>query len=166
MELLRPAFERHRSGSTAGNRGELHVENDPIASGTLRVLVVDDIPSARKVVRRLLEKLGIRQVTEACDGATALKMLSEGGVDLVISDWGMPQMDGLELLTKVREQTETVQLPFILITSNADREEVITAYKAGVSDYIVKPFSKDVMAQKLRSVLNGTSVNPLEADEA
>jgi|LakMenEpi03Aug12_release.lakeMendotaPanAssembly.Ray.scaffolds.fasta_scaffold379062_2 two-component system chemotaxis response regulator CheY len=117
-----------------------------------RVLVVDDVPSARKVVTRLLNKIGLTDVIEASTGDDALSKLQQDEVQLVISDWNMPEMDGLTLLNKMREN-KINQIPFILITSSADRDEVIQAFKAGISDYIVKPFNGETLAKKVQSVI-------------
>jgi two-component system chemotaxis response regulator CheY len=117
-----------------------------------RVLVVDDVPSARKVVTRLLNKIGLTDVIEASTGDDALGKLQQDEVQLVISDWNMPEMDGLTLLNKMREN-KINQIPFILITSSADRDEVIQAFKAGISDYIVKPFNGETLAKKVQSVI-------------
>lgn len=117
-----------------------------------KVLVVDDVPSARKVVSRLLNKIGLTDIIEASTGDDALSKLQEGEVQLVISDWNMPEMDGLTLLNKMREG-KSEQIPFILITSSADRDEVIHAFKAGISDYIVKPFNGETLAKKVESVI-------------
>ncbi len=129
------------------------------------VLVVDDVPSALKIVSRLLRKLGVKNVVEVSSGAAALQRLSQGDVNLIISDWNMPDMDGLQLLSVIRGQPSTMTVPFILITSSADRDEVMLAYKSGISDYIVKPFNGDTLANKLQKVLskiNSTSENELE----
>lgn len=117
-----------------------------------KVLVVDDVPSARKVVSRLLQKIGLTDIIEASTGDDALNKLQEGEVQLVISDWNMPEMDGLTLLNKMRE-SKSEQIPFILITSSADRDEVIHAFNAGISDYIVKPFNGETLAKKVESVI-------------
>ena len=118
------------------------------------VLVVGDVVSARKIVMRLLGKLGIKNVSEAANGKDALETLKKkGGVNLIISDWSMPEMDGMQLLASVRANGIYLKLPFILITSSADREEVLRAFNAGVTDYMVKPFNADTIARKLTSVL-------------
>lgn len=118
-----------------------------------KVLVVDDVPSARKVVSRLLQRLGLTNIVEANCGDEALRQIQTGDVSLVISDWNMPSMDGLTLLNKLRDETDGAQVPFILITSSADRDEVIQAFKAGISDYIVKPFNGETLGRKVESVI-------------
>jgi two-component system chemotaxis response regulator CheY len=123
-----------------------------IATGA-KVLVVDDVPSARKVVSRLLNRLGLTNIVEANSGDDALQHVQSGGVSLVISDWNMPSMDGLTLLNKLRDETQSADVPFILITSSADRDEVIHAFKAGISDYIVKPFNGETLGRKVESVI-------------
>ena len=124
-----------------------------------RVLVADDIGTVRTVVRTLLVSLGVpdHQVFEAPDGAAALRLLRDESIDLVITDWNMPGATGLDVLAAVREQSETV--PVILLTSNNHRGEVIQAIKAGASDYVVKPFARPVMLEKLAKWLRKDSQN-------
>jgi two-component system chemotaxis response regulator CheY len=135
--------------------GPMSITN--LGSNNGKVLIVDDVPSARKVIVRLLAKLGVTNVVEASSGEEALAHLGAGGFELVISDWNMPELDGLQLLAQMRQSTDHQKLPFILITSSADRDEVVHAFKAGISDYIVKPFNGETLAKKVDAVLGKNS---------
>jgi two-component system chemotaxis response regulator CheY len=128
------------------------------------VLVVDDVPSALKVIARLLNKLGVKNVVEVANGEAAIQRLMQRDVNLIISDWNMPDMDGLQLLSIIRKEPATMTIPFILITSSADRDEVVHAYKSGISDYIVKPFNGDTLSKKLTAVLS--TINPPSEDDS
>lgn len=122
-----------------------------------RILVIDDMPSIRDLVKNQLKTMGYKTIFEAQDGEEALeflhKQLKEGEpVQLVISDWNMPKLKGLELLKKVRASQEFKELPFVLLTSEAEREQVTEAVLSGVSQYIVKPFSAKIFEDKLKTV--------------
>lgn len=115
----------------------------------MRVLVVDDFATMRRIIKNILKQLGFTNMDEADDGEPALNKLRAGGFDLVISDWNMPNMDGLTLLKAVRTDEQLKDLPFLMVTAEAQKENVIEAVKAKVSDYIVKPFTAEVLAEKL-----------------
>ena len=121
--------------------------------GATRVLIVDDVPSARRVTAKLLKKAGVVSLDEAPNGAAALQKIAAGHTDLVICDWQMPDMNGMELLTTLRNDSRFATLPFIMITSTMERESVIAAMHAGASDYIIKPFSYDVLCEKVKAAL-------------
>ncbi len=121
-----------------------------------RVLVVDDMASIRDLVKNQLRTMNFTEIMEASDGDDAWTVIETqfaqaNPIELVISDWNMPKMKGLELLKKVRSASNFVQLPFILLTSEADREQVTEAVMAGVSQYIVKPFSGKIFEAKLKT---------------
>ena len=116
----------------------------PVAAG-LKVLVVDDQSSMRQVTRMALEKIGVRLIHEAENGQTALQKAVGQPLDLIISDFNMPEMDGLGLLRAVRGHPAVRKLPFILITGRGDRELVVTAAQAGVNNYLVKPFTEAML---------------------
>lgn len=123
----------------------------------IRILVIDDMPSIRDLVKTQLKSMGYITLFEAQDGEEGLgvlqKMLSDGEpIQLVISDWNMPKLKGLELLKKVRASVEFKDLPFVLLTSEAEREQVTEAVLSGVSQYIVKPFSAKIFEDKLKTV--------------
>ncbi len=122
-----------------------------------RILVVDDMPTIRELVKSQLRTLGFKNIIEAGDGDEALQILVNGQsngtpIHLVISDWNMPKMKGLDLLKQVRAMTSWENLPFILLTSESDRAQVTEAVLSGVSQYIVKPFSPKTFEEKLKSV--------------
>lgn len=113
------------------------------------ILVVDDIPSARKVVVKLLEKIGLTKVFEASNGRAALDSVKSNSIKLVISDWEMPQLSGLELLKLVRSEPGFEQMPFIIVTSHGRKEDVKEAVTSGVSDYVLKPFTLPMLKTKI-----------------
>lgn len=118
----------------------------------LKFLVVDDFSTMRRIVRNLLKELGFTNVEEAEDGAVALSKLREGGFEFVVSDWTMPNMDGLTLLRNVRADTALQTLPFIMITNEAKQEKLNAAMRAGVTSCIVKPFNAATLQEKLDTV--------------
>lgn len=119
----------------------------------LKILIVDDFATMRKVIRNLLKQGGFENVVEAEDGAAALKMLKSQQVDFIISDWNMPNMSGLELLKAVRADDELKALPFLMVTAEALKDNVVAAVKAGVSNYIVKPFTAEVLNEKIEKIV-------------
>ena len=119
---------------------------------SLKFLVVDDFSTMRRIVRNLLKELGFTNVEEAEDGAVALARLKQGGVDFVVSDWNMPNMDGLTLLQNVRADPKIKGLPFLMITAEAKKENIIAAAQAGASGYIVKPCTAATLQDKLEKI--------------
>jgi len=118
----------------------------------IKILVADDLPSARKAIVRLLGKLGYSTVLEASDGEQALKIIEEGEVGLIISDWQMPKISGIDLVKKLRDAGN--QIPFIIVTAASSREEVIEAHQSRVSDFIAKPFSMETLSMKIRRAVS------------
>jgi two-component system chemotaxis response regulator CheY len=119
-----------------------------------KVLVVDDYSTMRRIIRNLLAQIGFADVDEAADGPTALKKLQSGGYTLVISDWNMEPMTGLQLLQEVRGNSQLKALPFIMVTAESKTENVVAAKEAGVSNYIIKPFNAETLKKKIDSVLS------------
>ncbi len=117
------------------------------------ILVVDDYKSMLRIIRNLLKDLGFTNIEEATDGSAALKMMRLKDYGLVISDWNMEPMTGLELLKEVRADTRLKDTPFIMVTAEAKMDNVVTAKQAGVDNYIVKPFNAAVLKMKLQSVV-------------
>ena len=117
------------------------------------ILVVDDYNTMRRIVRNLLKQLGFDNSDEAADGAEALKKLHEKPFSLIISDWNMEPMSGMELLKQVRADEKLKSLPFIMVTAESKPENVIAAKQAGVSNYIVKPFNAETLKTKMSSVI-------------
>jgi two-component system chemotaxis response regulator CheY len=119
----------------------------------LKILVVDDFATMRKVIRNLLKQVGYENIVEAEDGITAFRALKSQKIDLIISDWNMPNMTGLELLKTVRADEELKITPFLMVTAEALQDNVIAAVKAGVSNYIVKPFTAEVLNEKIKKII-------------
>jgi len=117
-----------------------------------RFLVVDDFSTMRRIVRNLLKELGYTNVEEAEDGAVALQKLQGGGFDFVVTDWNMPNMTGIELLQAIRASASLKELPVLMITAEAKKENIVAAAQAGASGYIVKPFTAATMAEKLGKI--------------
>ena len=126
---------------------------------TAKVLVVDDMSTMRKLIKKSLSELGYTNVVEAVDGEDAWTKISDAlktnaPVGLVLSDWNMPKMKGIDLLIKVRGTTGTKALPFILLTAESEKDQVAVAVKAGVSEYLLKPFTKEQLADKMKSAIS------------
>ncbi|MDZ7750304.1 MAG: chemotaxis response regulator CheY [Gammaproteobacteria bacterium] len=119
----------------------------------IKILVVDDFQTMRRIVRNLLADIGFTNTAEADDGATALPMLKADSFDFVISDWNMPNMPGIELLRNIRSDDKLKNLPVLMVTAEAKKEQIIEAAKAGVNGYIVKPFNAQTFRQKIEKVL-------------
>ena len=117
------------------------------------VLVVDDYNTMRRILRNLLSQIGFNNVEEAEDGSTGLRKMRERSFGLVISDWNMQPMSGLEFLKEVRNDGGLKETPFIMITAESKTENVVAAKAAGVSNYIVKPFNADTLKKKIEAVL-------------
>ena len=111
----------------------------------LKVLVVDDSSTMRRIVKNILKQIGFSDITQAENGKDAFTKLKEGGFGLVVSDWNMPVMQGIELLRAVRADAELKDLPFLLVTAEAQKEHIIEAAQAGVSNYVVKPFTAEAL---------------------
>ncbi|WP_341644466.1 chemotaxis response regulator CheY [Thauera sp. SDU_THAU2] len=118
----------------------------------LKFLVVDDFSTMRRIVRNLLKELGYTNVDEAEDGAIALQKLTSGQFDFVVTDWNMPNMDGLTLLQTIRRTPQLKHLPVLMITAEAKKENIIAAAQAGASGYVVKPFTAATLAEKLQKI--------------
>jgi two-component system chemotaxis response regulator CheY len=117
-----------------------------------KFLVVDDFPTMRRIIRNLLKQLGYANVEEAEDGAMALAKLREGGFEFVISDWNMPGMDGITLLQSMRCDPALAELPVLMVTAEAKRENIMAAAAAGANGYIVKPFTAVTLEEKLAKI--------------
>jgi len=119
------------------------------------VLVVDDYQTMVRIIRNFLKQIGFTDVDDASDGSQAFDKLKSKKYGLVLSDWNMEPMTGLELLQKVRADADLAKIPFIMVTAEAKPENVIAAKKAGVNNYIVKPFDAETLQKKIESVLTG-----------
>ncbi|MDD0853345.1 response regulator [Halobacteriovorax sp. GB3] len=128
-------------------------------NANMKILVVDDMATMRKIIKNMLGQIGFKNIQEADDGATAWPMIESAiqanePFEFIVSDWNMPQMTGLELLKKVRATETTKKLPFLMITAEAEQGNVVIAVKAGVSNFIVKPFSAQVLKEKIDKIFN------------
>jgi len=119
----------------------------------LTVLIVDDFITMRRIVRKILRDLDFEDIVEAEDGSAAVAVLKSTKVDLIISDWNMPKMTGLELLKEARSTESLKDIPFLMLTAEAQKENIVEAIKAKVSNYIVKPFTAAGLQEKLAKVL-------------
>jgi two-component system chemotaxis response regulator CheY len=124
-----------------------------MSAANLRFLVVDDFSTMRRIVRNLLKEVGYANVDEAEDGSVALAKLKGGGFDFVVTDLNMPNMNGFELLTAIRGDEALRGLPVLLVTAEAKKEDIVTAAQAGASGYIVKPFTKATLEDKLNKII-------------
>ena len=118
----------------------------------MKVLVVDDFSTMRRIIKNLLRDIGFTNISEADDGSTALPMLKEGDFDFVVTDWNMPGMQGIDLLRQIRADEQLKHLPVLMITAEAKREQIIEAAQAGVNGYIVKPFNAVTLKEKLAKI--------------
>ncbi|MBW1739587.1 MAG: chemotaxis response regulator CheY [Deltaproteobacteria bacterium] len=121
---------------------------------SMKILVVDDFATMRRIVKNVLRQIGFTNIVEADDGSTALGVLKKDKIDLIISDWNMPKVNGLELLKAVRGDESTKNLPFIMVTAEAQKDSVVQAVQAGVSNYVVKPFTAEALKEKLEKVFS------------
>jgi two-component system, chemotaxis family, chemotaxis protein CheY len=118
----------------------------------IKILVVDDMLTMRKVVSKILRDLGYSDITQAVDGNDAWEKAKNGSFGLIISDWNMPKCTGVEFLKKIREDATTAKTPFLLVTAEAEQHQIVEAIKSGVDQYVVKPFTTDGLKAKLMSV--------------
>ena len=121
---------------------------------SMRVLVVDDFSTMRRIIKNILQQLGFTNIVEADDGTGAWDILTKDQIDFIISDWNMPQMTGIELLRKVRASEEFADLPFLMVTAEAQQENIIEAVQAKVSNYIVKPFTAETLGEKIHKIFS------------
>jgi two-component system chemotaxis response regulator CheY len=123
-----------------------------ILNTDLKVLVVDDFSTMRRIIKNLLRDLGFTNVQEADDGATALPMLQNGDFEFVVTDWNMPGMQGIDLLRAIRADDRLKHIPVLMVTAEAKKEQIVAAAQAGVNGYIVKPFTAATLKEKLEKV--------------
>jgi two-component system chemotaxis response regulator CheY len=123
----------------------------------MSILVVDDFSTMRRIIKGLLGDLGYTNVTEADDGTTALPLLKAGSFDLLITDWNMPGMQGVELLRHVRADERLKKLPVLMLTAEAKREQIVEAAQAGVNGYVIKPFTAATLKEKIDKIFGKPS---------
>lgn len=118
----------------------------------MKILIVDDFSTMRRIIKNLLRDLGFTNTQEADDGVTALPMLKNGDFDFLVTDWNMPGMTGIELLKEVRADARLAPLPVLMVTAEAKRDQIIEAAQAGVNGYVVKPFTAQVLKEKIDKI--------------
>ena len=119
-----------------------------------KILVVDDFSTMRRIVKNILKQLGYENIDEAEDGNQALNKIKSGSYDFIVTDWNMPNLDGLELCKAVRADAATKDIPILFVTAEAQKENVITAVQAGASNYIVKPFTAEILKGKIEKIFS------------
>jgi two-component system chemotaxis response regulator CheY len=133
------------------------LETSVVAQADMQILVVDDFSTMRRIIKGLLHDLGYAHITEADDGLTALPLLKAGQFDLLITDWNMPGMQGVELLRQVRADERLAKLPVLMLTAEAKREQIVEAAQAGVNGYVIKPFTAAVLKEKIEKIFAARS---------
>ena len=118
----------------------------------MKILVVDDFSTMRRIIKNLLKDLGFTNIQEADDGNTALPMLVQGDFDFVVTDWNMPGMQGIDLLRAIRADDKLKHLPVLMVTAEAKKEQIVAAAQAGVNGYVVKPFTAATLKEKLDKI--------------
>lgn len=126
---------------------------------SMKILIVDDSITIRRIITNALKTIGFPETVEAVDGKDALEKLSGGDVDFIITDWNMPEMNGLDFIKEVRANPLYSSLPILMITTHASEQDVIEALKAKVNSYIVKPFTSQELKEKIEGVLKSVQVN-------
>jgi two-component system chemotaxis response regulator CheY len=118
----------------------------------MKILIVDDFSTMRRIVKNLLKDLGFTNVVEADDGKTALPLLEKGNIDFLVTDWNMPGMTGIDLLKAVRANPALANLPVLMVTAEAKRDQIIMAAQAGVNGYVIKPFTAATLKEKIEKI--------------
>lgn len=117
------------------------------------ILIIDDSPTMRRIIKNTLERIGYKNSIEAADGKEALEELHNNDVKLIVTDWNMPVMNGLELVTEIRNDDELSHLPILMITTRGMKDDVLQAVHAGVNNYIVKPFTPETLEEKIQKII-------------
>jgi|TARA_B100001063_G_scaffold222998_1_gene229861 two-component system chemotaxis response regulator CheY len=125
---------------------------EAILDKSMKILVVDDFSTMRRIIKNLLKDLGFANIQEADDGNTALPMLQQGDFDFVVTDWNMPGMQGIDLLRAIRADDKLKHLPVLMVTAEAKKEQIVAAAQAGVNGYVVKPFTAATLKEKLDKI--------------
>lgn len=125
------------------------------ANPNMKIIAIDDFSTMRRIIKNLLKQAGYENVFEAEDGQKALEIIRAEKVDLIISDWNMPKLNGFDLLKIVRSDPDLRQIPFVMITAESEKEKIIKAVHAGVTDYIVKPFTAKTLQEKITKIFEG-----------
>lgn len=127
---------------------------DAIIDRFMKVLVVDDFTLMRRIIKQALRQIGFTEIIEAEDGSEALRELKRKDIGLILSNWNMPKMTGIDLLREVRSNESFRAIPFIMVTAVEEKHNILKAVKAGVSNYIIKPFTREVLEEKIRKALS------------
>lgn len=125
----------------------------------MRILIVDDYSTMRRIIKNLMRELGFANCDEADDGTTALPMLKTGKYDFLITDWNMPGMSGIDLLANVRNDSAMADMPVLMVTAQAKKTEIVRAAQAGVSGYVVKPFTAETLKEKINKIFERLEAN-------
>lgn len=125
---------------------------DIVLKKDIKILVVDDFSTMRRIIKNLLRDLGFTNVLEADDGKTALPILQQGGIQFLVTDWNMPGMTGIDLVRAVRADPKMAGMPILMVTAEAKREQIIAAAQAGVNGYVIKPFTAAVLKEKIDKI--------------
>ncbi len=128
------------------------VDTEVALDKNMKILIVDDFSTMRRIIKNLLRDLGFSNTHEADDGVTALPMLRNGDFDFLVTDWNMPGMSGIDLLREVRKDSKLAGLPILMVTAEAKRDQIIEAAQAGVNGYVVKPFTAQVLKEKIEKI--------------
>ena len=131
---------------------DLSIIGESVVDKNIKILVVDDFPTMRRIIRNLLKELAFVNVDEAEDGAIGLEKLKVGNYGLVVSDWNMPNMDGLAMLQAIRADPATAKIPVLMVTAEAKKENIIAAAQSGANGYVVKPFTAITLEEKITRI--------------
>ncbi len=118
------------------------------------IITVDDSSTMRRIIKNTLQKLGFESILEAGNGVEALEVMSKNKIDMIVTDWNMPEMDGLTFVKAVRAKDEYKDLPILMITTEAAKEDILTALRSGVNNYVVKPFTPETLQEKVFKLLD------------
>lgn len=143
-----PQTDRSSANATERNLNQAEVSVDK----NMKILIVDDFSTMRRIIKNLLRDLGFNNTNEADDGSTALPMLQNGNFDFLITDWNMPNMPGIDLLRAVRADDRLKAMPVLLVTAEAKRDQIVEAAQAGVNGYIIKPFTAETLREKIERI--------------
>ena len=125
----------------------------------IKVLLVDDFSTMRRIIKKLLNEIGFKRIIEAEDGSEALRILKAGDIDFLVTDWNMPKMSGMELLEAVRANPQLSRLPVLMVTAESNRDQITRAAMAGVNGYVVKPFSAATLQEKIERIFQRLNSN-------
>lgn len=120
----------------------------------MRILVVDDSSTMRRIIINTLNKIGFKDIVEASNGHEGIDRLSAGGIEMIITDWNMPEMSGIDFIRHVRREPACAKLPVLMVTTNAAKDDIVQALQAGVNNYVIKPFTPETLREKIDAVLS------------